>query len=222
MRPKGINSDGASDEELVVRILKGETYLYEAIMRKFNLQLYRISMSIVDDPMEAEDIMQIAYLNAYLQLPAFQNRSSFSTWLTRILINESLLHKKKRLKKEQVLSAQPERDMHNDTPLKDLMNKELKGILENAVSKLPEKYRLVFMMREIQEMSTNETMEILQIGESNVKIRLTRAKEMLRTQLSDYYKPNQLFDFNLTHCDKVVSFVMDKINSSSAGPVARM
>lgn len=91
------------------------------------------------------------------------------------------------------------------------MNKELKTILEKAVLTLPEKYRLVFVMREMEEMSTSETMQVLNIGESNVKIRLNRAKEMLRNDLSSRFRSQQLFDFHLTRCDRVVNFVMDKI-----------
>jgi len=205
------NTSTLSDEEIVARILKGEDYLFEGLMRKYNTRLYRISLSIINDDMEAEDIMQTAYINAYLHLSSFQNRSTFSTWLTRIIINESLLHKKKRTRGLQVLSGQNTTDYHNDTPLKNVMNKELKAVLEQAVSKLPEKYRLVFIMREIQELSTNETMEILNLGESNVKIRLTRAKALLRNELSTYYKSNQLFEFNLVRCDRIAGFVMNKI-----------
>ena len=169
-----------SDEEIVARVLNGEQHLYEQIMRRFNLRLYRISMSIINDDKEAEDIMQIAYINAYRQLASFKHQSSFSTWITRILINESLLHKKRISKQEQTLMENTYNDYHSETPLDNLMNKELKDILEKAVSSLPEKYRMVFVMREIQGMSTSETMEALDLGESNVKIRLNRAKEMLR------------------------------------------
>jgi RNA polymerase sigma factor (sigma-70 family) len=207
------NTSTLSDEDIVARILKGEDYLFEGLMRKYNTRLYRISLSIINDDMEAEDIMQTAYINAYLHLSSFQSRSTFSTWLTRIIINESLLHKKKRTRGLQVVSAQKTIDYHNDTPLKNVMNKELKSILEQAVSKLPEKYRLVFVMREIQELSTNETMEILNLRESNVKIRLTRAKALLRNELSSYYKSNQLFEFNLVRCDRIASFVMNKIKT---------
>lgn len=206
------NTPALSDEELVKRITQGEKYLYENLIRKYNLRLYRISMSIVNDEAEVEDIMQTTYLNAYLQLANFKNKSSFNTWLTRILINESLLHKKKNLKRNQLAVESEKDDLHNDTPLRNLMNKELKIILEKAVSNLPEKYRLVFVMREIEEMSTQETMEVLDLGESNVKIRLTRAKEMLRNELNNYYKSAQLFEFNLTRCDKVANFVMTKID----------
>ncbi|MBS1530720.1 MAG: RNA polymerase sigma factor [Bacteroidetes bacterium] len=200
-----------TDEDIVERILKGEKYLYENLVRKYNSRMFRISMSIINDDMEAEDIMQTAYINAYQQLATFNQRSSFATWLTRILINESLLHKKKKQRREYIYSEQKIREHHNDTPLKSLMNKELKNILEKAVLTLPEKYRLVFVMREIEEMSTIETMEVLNIGESNVKIRLTRAKEMLRNELSSQFKSQQLFDFHLTRCDRIVNFVMDKI-----------
>jgi RNA polymerase sigma factor (sigma-70 family) len=211
---KEISADQQSDEEIVRRILNGETYLYEGLMRKFNTRLYRISMSIINNDMDAEDVMQTAYINAYRHLASFQNKSAFGTWLTRILINESLLHKKRMSKRSQVLTEQKKNDSHEDTPLKKVMNKELKAILEKAVCKLPEKYRLVFVMREIQELSTHETMEILDLGESNVKIRLTRAKEMLREELSSYYKPNQLFDFNLVRCDRIAEFVMNTINKT--------
>lgn len=208
-----VDSVAPSDEEIIERVKNGETHLYERLMRKFNLRLFRISMSIVNDEMEAEDIMQTAYLNAYRQLASFQHKSTFSTWLTRILINESLLHKKKKLRQQELMMNNMEKDYHNDTPLKYVMNRELKTILENAVLTLPEKYRLVFVMREIEEMSTLETMEVLSISESNVKVRLNRAKEMLRNELSGYYKSRQLFEFNLIRCDKVVDYVMSRINT---------
>lgn len=202
-----------SDEEIVARILHGEKELYEILIRKFNLRLFRISMSIVNDDMEAEDIMQTTYLNAYLQLPNFQGNSSFGTWLTRILINESLLHKKQKIRSERFLTIHADSEFHNETPLKGLMNNELKMMLEKAVSNLPEKYRMVFVMREIQEMSIQETMQVLDLAESNVKVRLNRAKQMLRSELSNYYKSSQLFEFNLLRCDRIVNHVLDKIES---------
>lgn len=206
-----MNSEVFADSEIIDRILGGEAYLYEVLMRKYNLRLYRICMSIINDDTEAEDIMQTAYINAYLKLKDFRNRSSFSTWLTRILINESLLHKKKRAKREQLTEQAAGHELHRETPLNILMSKELKTILERAVADLPEKYRIVFVMREIEEMSVRETMEILDLGESNVKVRLSRAKEMLRDQLSTFYHSNQLLEFNLVRCDRVVNFVMGSI-----------
>ncbi|MES2275108.1 MAG: sigma-70 family RNA polymerase sigma factor [Bacteroidota bacterium] len=206
---------GLSDELIVARIVNGEPHLYEGLMRKYNLRMYRISMSIINDDAEAEDIMQITYINAYRQLANYRQQSSFGTWLTRILINESLLHKKRRTKKEKALMETTFIDEHHETPLSGLMNKELKVILEDAVASLPEKYRLVFVMREVQGMSTNETMEVLTLGESNVKIRLTRAKEMLRAELNKKWQPEQMYEFNLLRCDVIVNYVMNKISQNA-------
>lgn len=204
-----------SDEAIILKIISGEKNLYEILMRKYNQQLYRISMSIVNDDDAAQDIMQTAYLNTYRQLANFKHQSSFSTWITRILINESLLYKKRKLKREKTIMENNYNDEHTETPLNNLMNKELKMILEKAVATLPEKYRMVFMMREVQGMSTNETMEALNLGESNVKIRLTRAKEMLRTELNNYWEPRQLYEFNLVRCDAIVNQVMSQIFNPS-------
>ena len=204
-----------SDEEIVSKILGGETAQFETLIRKYNEQLYRISVSIVGDGDAAEDIMQTAYINAYRQLGSFEGRSSFSTWLTRILINESLLYKKREQRKQQLVMETRFTDRHNETPLSGLLNKELKDILEKAVARLPEKYRVVFVMREVQGMSTDETMEALELGESNVKMRLIRAKEMLRDSLQQIWNPKDIYEFNLVRCDRIVDKVMEQINGNN-------
>lgn len=204
-----------NEEQIIARIIGGEQHLYEKLIRKYNSRMYRISMSIINDNEEAEDIMQIAYINAYRHLANYKQQSSFATWLTRILINESLLHKKRKLKKNEVRMETIFIDEHQETPLSELVRKELKDILEQAVAALPEKYRLVFVMREVQGMSTNETVEVLAIGESNVKIRLARAKEMLRAVLSKTWKPEQVYEFNLIRCDVIVGHVMGEIKQHS-------
>lgn len=203
--------DQLSDEAIVSRILQGEAHLYENLMRKYNERLYRISLSIVEDDQEAEDVMQIAYINAFRQLESFRQQCTFGTWLTRILINESLLHKKRNQRTEQLRMETTFPEANNETPLSGLLNKELKLILERAVATLPEKYRLVFVMREVQGMSSNETMEALNLGESNVKIRLNRAKEMLRAQLQQLWNPHEIMEFNLVRCDRIVNNVMQAV-----------
>jgi RNA polymerase sigma-70 factor (ECF subfamily) len=197
-----------SDEQIVERILQGEKQLYEKLMRKYDQRLFRIGRSIINDESEVKDIMQNTYLNAYLQLHSLQNRSNFGTWIIKILVNESLLRKKRKLKQQQTLNKQLGDEM--ETPLKSLLNKELKAILEKAIVELPEKYKLVFVMREIEEMSTIETMEVLNLSESNVKIRLSRAKEMLREKLAGK-KLKEVFKLRLPYCDRIVNYVMNKI-----------
>ena len=196
------------DEEIIDQILRGKKELYEKLMRKYDQRLFRISMSIINDETEARDIMQNTYLNAYLKLPSLQNRSNFSTWITKILVNESLLRRKKQLKQRKELVGKLTDE--TDTPLKKLLNKELKILLEKAIADLPEKYKLVFVMREIEEMSIQETMEVLNLTESNVKIRLSRAKEMLREKLAGK-KLKEVFRLKLPLCDKIVNNVMKKI-----------
>ena len=117
------------------------------------------------------------------------------------------------MKREQLAAEKQDNNYLSETPLNGLMNKELKILLERTIADLPEKYKVVFVMREIEEMSTSETMGVLNLSESNVKVRLNRAKEMLRGNLGGYYKSNQLYEFNLIRCDKVVGYVMGKINS---------
>jgi RNA polymerase sigma factor (sigma-70 family) len=202
------DSNILSDEQIVERILKGEKQLYEKLMRKYDQRLFRIGRSIINNEAEVRDIMQNTYLNAYLQLPSLLKRSNFGTWIIKILVNECLLHKKRKINQQQTLNKQFGDEI--ETPLKSLLNKELKGLLEKAIVELPEKYKLVFVMREIEEMSTIETMEVLNLSESNVKIRLRRAKAMLREKL-DGKKLKEVFKLRLPYCDAIVNYVMNNI-----------
>jgi RNA polymerase sigma-70 factor (ECF subfamily) len=154
------------------------------------------------------DTLPVACSFAYSQLGNFKGAGSFGTWLTRILINESLLRKKKK-KQEQKLKEITE-EAQQTTPLKTLINKELKTLLEIAIANLPEKYKLVFVMREVEGMSVKETMDVLQLTEANVKVRLNRAKEMLRESLGGE-KFKELFRLDRPLCDKIVDYVLKVI-----------
>ncbi|HXL55605.1 MAG TPA: sigma-70 family RNA polymerase sigma factor [Chitinophagaceae bacterium] len=203
----------SSDEEIVRRVLAGEKHLYEKIMRKYNQRLYRIGISIVIDSEETQEIVQASYIKAYEHLSDFKFKSDFSTWLIRILINESYLHLHQRQRIGQIKERELKSATGNESPLQKLINKEVTDILEKALAQLPEKYRIVFIMREVQNMSTRETMECLNISKSNVKVRLKRAKEMLRNLLTEYYKIKDLYDFDEPRCDAVVKNVLTYIES---------
>lgn len=195
-----------SDEELISRIIKGEKRLFEVIVRRYNQRLYRVGMSIIGIDVEVEDAMQAAYIKTYENLQQFENRSSFSTWITRIMLNQCF----EQMRKNKRTLPQPEQSENLSTmktPANDLMNKELKHILELAIAQLPEKYRLVFTLRELEDMSIRATSEALNIEEANVKVRLNRAKSMLKTKLSTYMK-DQVFNFHLSRCDKMVNGVL--------------
>jgi RNA polymerase sigma factor (sigma-70 family) len=208
-----------TDATIINNILQGDKNLYAIIIRRYNKRLYRIAMSIVNDDNEVEDIMQVTYINAYENLEKFAFRSSFPTWLTRILINECLLRLKKRGRTIIAIDDNIEKTMQEQQPpeaqgpVAKLINAELKTVLDHAISQLPEIYRTVFVMREIENMSVAETTACLAISEVNVKVRLNRAKAMLRNSLASYYKKEDILHFHLSRCDKMVDTVMKKINS---------
>lgn len=215
--PGIIAADTIADNEIITRVLRGEKDLYAILVRRYNQRLYRVGMSIIDDDSEVEDAMQVAYIKAYENLEKFAFKSSFSTWLTRILINESLLRIKKRKQFLNLNDDMIENEMHqqspgvSQTPLMKIVNTELKAALEMAIRQLPEKYRTVFIMREIEGMNITETQECLDLNEVNVKVRLNRAKAMLQNSLSAFYKKDELLHFHLSRCNKVTEYVMKQI-----------
>jgi RNA polymerase sigma factor (sigma-70 family) len=219
----GMNKAGVStseilnDDEIITRILHGEKDLYSLIVRRYNQRLYRVGMSIINNDAEVEDAMQVAYINAYENLGKFAFKSSFPTWLTRILINECLLRLRKRKKSISMNDENIENVMKQNkelnTPATATVNSELRSILNDAIGKLPEIYRSVFVMREIENMNIAETKECLNISEVNVKVRLNRAKALLRDILSAQYSKEDILHFHLSRCDRMVERVMTGISN---------
>ncbi len=206
-----------SDESIISGVLRGEKDLYAMIMRKYSERLFRITRAYVRDEDEAEDVVQQAYVLAYQQLPRLRQKAHFSTWLTRIAINEALARVKRR---RRCVAANPNAPAGQDalfehrslagmqTPEQEAINGELKQILERAIDALPEKYRTVYTMREIEGMSVSETAECLGISAANVKVRLNRAKEMLRTDIGAFYDKGDIFEFHLVRCDRIAERVL--------------
>lgn len=194
-----------SDTEIIEKILAGEKQLFEFLIRKHHQRLYRIGMSVLNNEAETADAIQTTYINAYQHLSDFNDRSMFSTWLIRIMLNQRLEQKRKAHHLSTVNESYNFIDMK--TPANKLANKELSNILERAIGELPEKYRLVFMLREIEEMSVRDTAAVLSIEEVNVKVRLNRAKTMLRANLQGYMK-DHVYSFHASRCDRVVKYVM--------------
>ena len=205
------------DVEVINRILTGEKNLYAILVRRYNQRLYRVGMSIINDDREVEDAMQMAYIKAYENLAQFSFKADFSTWLTRILINEcfSILRKRKHslnLNGNKIESEMPHQHItETATPVAKVVNAELKMILEQAILQLPEKYRTVFIMREIENMNIAETKACLEISGINVKVRLNRAKALLRKSLNAFYVKEDILSFHLTRCNGVVSRVLQQI-----------
>lgn len=204
------NPDPLSDEEIIMRIVAGEQRLFELLIRKYNQRLFRIGMSILEIETEVEDAMQIAYINAYQHLADFEHRSAFGTWLTRIMLNQCY-EQKRQMQRRLANSVQTEQYIIMNTPSNQLINKELGNMLEQAIAQLPDKYRLVFILREIENLSVQETCATLDIEASNVKVRLNRAKSMLRTHLNSYMQ-DHIFSFHLDRCNDMVLRIFSQLS----------
>jgi len=204
-----------TDEEIVERVKEGETALYEILMRRYNQRLYRVKISIVRNPAAAEDVMPDAYVRAYGHLEQFERRAPFSAWLTRIAVNEALARVHKRSLNEQLEEAEDGevRMKTIDTaldPEQKAASTETAELLEAAVLQLPEQYRTVVMLRDVEEMSTKETAHALELSEENVKVRLHRGHAIMRGWLLTRVGASgkRAFPFMGERCDRVVSRVM--------------
>jgi RNA polymerase sigma-70 factor (ECF subfamily) len=210
------------DEAVVQQVLAGETALYEILMRRYNQRLYRMARAILRNDAEAEDVMQDAYVRAYQHLRQFAGKSSFATWLTRIAIHEALARKRRRGRLEE-LDALPQNgesmsilQSPGPTPEDGTARSQMRELLEHAIERLPEAYRTVVVMREVEEMSVAETAAGLGLTEAVVKTRLHRAHAMLRKEIYSRAKgkANELYQFQAPRCDRVVKNVFARILSA--------
>jgi len=217
-----------SDEEVVRRVRAGETGLFEIIMRRYNQRLYRVARAILRDDAEAEDVTQQAYVNAYRHLDQFASRAMFSTWLTKIAVHEALARARRRGRFDEQEAVN---DGDGDTmealkspgadPERQAFAGELRGLIESAIEALPEHYRAVFVMREVEGMSTAESADCLDITEETAKTRLHRARMLLREILYERagIESGAAFPFHAPRCDRVVAAVYEQIEAIDAsGP----
>lgn len=208
-----------SDEEVVRRVLAGETALFEVIMRRYNERLYRAARAITRDDTQAEDIMQAAYVNAYEHLRQYRGDAAFRAWLTRIAVHEAL----GRLRGARRFDAwEGEGDRmdgfasRTPNPEQAASNAEMGRMLETLIEKLPVASRTVFMLREVEQMSTAEVSEALGISEQNVKVRLHRARALLRDWLTAQAmgEAKNVFAFPAVRCNRVVQRVFEAIGAA--------
>jgi RNA polymerase sigma-70 factor, ECF subfamily len=206
-----------TDEEIVRRVSAGDDEMFEILMRRYNQRLYRAARAILQNDSEAEDVVQQAYLNAYRHLDQFEGRAQFSTWLTRIAVYEALARRRRVGGKptgsegelvETAASTAPD-------PERQAYGKELSVLLESALAALPDGYRSVFMLREVDGLSTAETAQCLRVSEATVKTRLHRAKGLLQRKLHAVM-PAEAFSFDGARCDRLVAGVMSRLADPSA------
>ena len=217
-----VKNAALSDDEVIRRVIEGEPALFEIIMRRYNQRLFRVTRSIVTNDLEAEDIVQDAYVRAYEHLHEFEGRAQFSTWLTKIAIYEAYARVRrvdyKRVDSISLLEGQGV-DMKSKgrDPEEQTYDGELQSVLERAFDALSDDYRSVFMLREIEGLSTAETAECLDISEENVKIRLHRGRALLQRELYSLVGANTsaAFQFLGARCDRMVARVLERILSGN-------
>jgi RNA polymerase sigma-70 factor (ECF subfamily) len=212
-----------SDAEIIQQVLAGNTALFELLMRRYNERIYRAARSIVRDEQEAEDIMQQAYVNAFTHLRQFNGSAQFSTWLTRIAINEALARVRRRGRYEafddDLSNVEPFMSTNPvQNPERQAFVGELRGLLEWAIDTLPDGMREVFVLRDVEGLSTAEVAESLEVSEDVVKTRLSRGRAALRRALLERTGASapEAFRFYRPRCDRVVQQVLARIADQRA------
>jgi RNA polymerase sigma-70 factor (ECF subfamily) len=203
-----------SDEEVVGRVLAGDLSLFEILMRRYNQRLFRVARGILADDGEAEDVVQEAYVRAFRELASFRGEALFSTWLTRIACHEALARARKRRRLVSITGGEPpDRPSAASGPERELENRELQAVLQEAVEILPDPLRSVFCLREVEGLSTEETGDALGLTVENVRVRLHRAKRTLRQTLDERIgrEVRRLYLFDGPRCDRMVEEVFARL-----------
>jgi RNA polymerase sigma-70 factor (ECF subfamily) len=187
----------AGGDTLLNKLQAGEPLAFAQFVEENQSRVYNLALRMLNDPQEAEDVLQETFLNAYKALPEFQGRSSLSTWLYRIASNASLMRLRKKRPDTVSVNEPLTLDSGDSVPRQlvdwsnlpedELLSGEARHIMDVAVSELPEPLRIVFVLRDLEGLSTAETGEILGLSEGAVKTRLHRARLKLREALSSYY-----------------------------------
>jgi RNA polymerase sigma-70 factor (ECF subfamily) len=208
------------DHELIAQVRNGEAAAFEKLMRRYNQRVFRAARSVLRDDAEAQDVVQETFVRAFRHLQDFEERSSVGTWLTRIAVNEAF----SRLRRSRLFGSLDSEtnqqeggsysvESNQPGPEDQASSRELRSVLIAAIDSLPEQLRTVFMLREIEGLSTLETSEVLQLSAEAVRVRFHRARLALRRQVEKQVgeEVQGLFTFAGTRCDATVKEVFRKL-----------
>jgi RNA polymerase sigma-70 factor (ECF subfamily) len=213
----------ASDDTELLRLARdGNATAFEALIRRHDRFLYRIARSVLRDDYEAEDVVQDTFVKAFKRLVDFRADASLSTWLTRIALNEALGRKRRRRNTVQLEELkQPTNGQVGPSPMiapeqgPEIVTTQhqIGKLLERTIDELPDSLRSVFVMRDVEEMSTAETARLLELTEPTVKTRLHRARRMLRELLGDEIRESlkDVFPFEKSRCDRLVARLLKQL-----------
>jgi RNA polymerase sigma-70 factor (ECF subfamily) len=216
--------DALEDADLVVRVQHNDTKAFAVLMRRYNRRLYRTARAILKDDAAAEDAVQEGYVSAYRHIGAFRGDAQIGTWLTRIVVNQALQAlRKTRREAVVVLFDDPPAERNPDDPIAEslspgppertMLRAEMRRLIERKIDELPEGYRTVFMLREVEDMTVDETATALGIPAATVRSRLFRAKARLRESLAEELDgaTQDVFGFDGERCDRIVAAVLERI-----------
>lgn len=221
-----------SDLDAIADVCRGNREMFEVIVRRYNQLLFRVGMSYLRNHALTEDAMQNTYVKAFLHLGDFGRDAAFSTWITRIMINECLMMLRRQRNRRETLvdptnttptveSAAlawlPDRPESEPLASERVSLKEMKALLEEAIAALPRKYRAVYMLREVQQLSTAETAAALGVSTAGVKVDLHRARERLKTELLKSSAAAELFTYHAFFCDRMTARVLGLVLALSPG-----
>ncbi|HET7767035.1 MAG TPA: RNA polymerase sigma factor [Burkholderiales bacterium] len=217
--------DKTPDSELVKRVAAHDHEAFRVLMKRHNQMLYRAARSILKNETEAEDAVQEAYLQAYRAMGDFRGDAKVSTWLVRIVVNESITRLHKHARRAEVIRLEGD-ELHDQHSSEDSMNdsppelperaalrSETRRLLETKIDELPDAFRTVFVLRAVEEMSVEEAAAVLGIPEATVRTRFFRAKGMLRESLSREIDlaHGDAFSFAGARCDRIIANVIARL-----------
>jgi RNA polymerase sigma-70 factor, ECF subfamily len=205
-----------SDDEIVMRVLTGDVGLFELLIRRHDQRVYRIARAILRNEADAEDIAQETYLRAFQHLAQFEGRSKFSTWLLKIAIHETLARHRENARfvdLDDLPESEVPRVDARRSPEHTAARSEIREVLQRAIDELAPTLRTVFMLREVEDMSSSEAAEILEISEDNLNVRFHRAKAALREKLIERAGEQgpSLFMFEATRCERLIRQIFEQI-----------
>ncbi|GFE80059.1 RNA polymerase sigma factor [Steroidobacter agaridevorans] len=210
------------DLSMARRIAGGDHVAFERLMRRYNRRLYRLARAVLKDPAEADDVLQDAYLSAYQSLRQFRGDAALSTWLSRLVLNECSGRLRRQHRRQNVIpmvssTNRPDVDtvaaQDSERPDQATGRAQIRDLLEHKLDELPEPFRLVFVMRSVEELSVQDTAQILGIPEDTVRSRHFRARSLLRESLAQEIDlaERDLFEFGGEHCDGVIARVFARL-----------
>jgi RNA polymerase sigma-70 factor, ECF subfamily len=215
------------DDQLVELARTRDLVAFEALMRRHNRRLFRVARTILKDPDVAQDAVQEAYLRAFTRLNTYKPTGKFSSWLTRVALNEALMMRRRErgdtvsldeIGEELVSPADPLGGESPQTADQFVEAAHARALLEHAIDALPENFRMVFVLRVVEGLDVRETSEVLELNSSTVRTRLFRAQRQLRGELSRRLQTEstEIFDFGAERCDLVVASVLARLPELTA------